>query len=139
MELPKPKSLLGWGILAAVTAVVKERYTDLTWGDVARAPVQGILDAYNDPKASGWSKAWNVGVEVTKLGVGIGLMVGATALATAALPAVAATAAGATIIAGGSLVVGGLASHFIADPLLDKAKADVIRPIASRPSPQMTA
>ena len=37
MDLPKPKSLLGWGVLAAVTAVVKERYTDLTWGDVARA------------------------------------------------------------------------------------------------------
>ncbi len=128
-KLPKPRTLLGWGLLAAATAFVKEKYTDLSWGDVARAPVQGILDAYSDTKTSGWQKAWNVAVETTKLGVGIGLMVGATALATAAAPAVAATVAGSTTIAVGSLIVGGVVSHFVVDPLLDKAK------LKAEPSP----
>lgn len=121
--LPKPRTLLGWGMLAAATALVKEKYTDLTWGEVARAPIQGILNAYNDPQVSGWRKAWNVAVEGAKLGVGIALMAGATALATAAAPAVAATIAGGVALATGGLVVGGLASHFIADPLLDRAKS----------------
>lgn len=121
-NLPKPRTLLGWGLIAAATAFVKEKYTDLSWGDVARAPIQGILDAYNDTKTSGWTKAWNVAVETTKLGVGIGLMAGATALATAAAPAVAATVAGGVAIAAGGLIVGGVVSHFVVEPLLDKAK-----------------
>jgi hypothetical protein len=140
MDLPKPKSLLGWGILAAVTAVVKERYTDMTWGDVARVPVKGILDAYDSSKASGWSKAWNVGVEVAKLGVSIGLMVGAGALATAALPAVAATTAGALLITGGSLLVGEGLSRCIVDPVLDKAKLEDAKPAkASEPQSENRA
>lgn len=122
-SLPKPRSLLGWGVIAAATALVKEGFTDLTWGEVLRAPIQGILNAYNDPKTAGLSKAWNVAVEGTKLGLGIAVMAGATALAAAALPAVAATVAGSVAIAVGGLVVGGLASHFVIDPLLDRAKS----------------
>lgn len=143
-KLPKPRTLLGWGVLAAATAFVKEKYTDLSWGAVARAPVQAILDAYSDTKTSGWQKTWNVAVETTKLGVGIGLMAGATALATAAAPAVAATVAGSAAIAVGSLIVGGALSYFVADPLLDKAKskppehkADTT--LISRPTPNYTA
>lgn len=132
-QLPKPRTLLGWGMLAAATALVKEKYTDLTWGEVARAPIQGILDAYNDPKTSGVGKAWNVAVEGAKLGVGIALMAGATALATTAAPAVAATIAGSVAIAAGGLVVGGLASHFIVDPLLDRT---IIAPTAPATSPK---
>lgn len=133
-NLPKPRTLLGWGLIAAATAFVKEKYTDLSWGDVARAPIQGILDAYNDTKTSGWTKAWNVAVETTKLGVGIGLMAGATALATAAAPAVAATVAGGVAIAAGGLIVGGVVSHFVVDPLLDKAKS---KPFEHRAEPTL--
>lgn len=143
-NLPKPRTLLGWGLIAAATAFVKEKYTDLSWGDVARAPIQGILDAYNDTKTSGWTKAWNVAVETTKLGVGIGLMAGATALATAAAPAVAATVAGGVAIAAGGLIVGGVVSHFVVDPLLDKAKSEPSKhradtTLIARPMPSYTA
>jgi hypothetical protein len=119
MELPKPRSLLGWGILAVGIAVTKEKYTDLTWGDVARAPIQGVLEAYNDPGTSGWRKAWNVGIEALKIAAAVGVIAVATAAAPAAL---AATTAGAIAIAAGSLVVGGLASHAVIDPLLDNLK-----------------
>lgn len=119
MELPKPRSLLGWGVIAAVTAVVKEKYTDLTWGDVARAPVQGVLDAYNDSATSGWRKVWNVGIEAVKIAAGVGVVVAATALAPAALTA---TAVGTGAVVVGGLVGGALASHFVIDPLLDTLK-----------------
>lgn len=129
----KPNSLAGWLTLGAATVGAKlAGYVDMSWGEMAMAPFQGMADAYNDPNTSGVGKTWNVVVEGGKLVLGTAAIVGAGFAIAAAVPALAA-AAGAggllaigasTVIAAGSLAAGIVASNYVIDPILNTIKSE---------------